>query len=1460
MKENKNIIESTVQSKFINEINFSQLYQMISKGENLDLILSNHINSFLWQKDEFHYLPLQSIGAIKKQNISNTKLNILIEILHRLTMNPVDGWKNKFNMTLLFGESLPFSKFFIDLDCSNCKNKTCGKNTRDTLIKILNKISKKINDIFKSPISFFFTTKPTNPFCGCHLMFFVNVDIMLKQVLYHEILKLDLENYIYSIDITTNVPLPLSRNHTTLNEFNNDQIKQLEWDVENLKKMCYYDIWGYCPKIWNFFPLKMQTLTNFDVETFILKINLLYSDKCKKTLFYSINSKIENSILCNVPNASHKEKSAITSYTNKYFSSTQYNEITYCNTIHGRVKKISKILINYMLTPEKKIGHQLETITNIDKPIEFYQQSPEIVKRANKKRKIDNDMKTNVKKIKLTNFIDNRKYLPFSNQQLAILNNILQNKNEVADEKTPDIWNKIYFAFENFIDPYAKLLYFFKFKSTLAFINFNKFVLTEKDLEEKQMILASKKREKNIQLTTEEKTFLNCVGNFDLARILIKQALVLNYTTATVSFLLRKTNLTLETILHFLLREFCNDEISCESIYIMTRMLLLDQKSLSTSLKEFYIIEPFMFVALHEYLQPNSHIVKLQSAFDTAMKSLKLKLNQQHFLKLLFCNIFNIQKFSGSYLVFNGLCYEKVTKITFTNEICPSFNTKFSAILKSYEIPKYEAPSLCLHYQHFTDYGEFNPLWPIYESASPSLRSLIMRVNDKHYELDKSRMSTTPAQYKFLEEIHFKLKPFLNDLHSNCLSYGLLAPVFCPNYHSKNYMKHFIDFSVHSCNVSIEDINNLFRVDWKSEFVITLCQKQKNFLGVAFQNYLGIIAYFVQNFNLSLENPSRFLMCILGNQNYELCGTKPYTFSNQKLHFINNSFNEISDENINFENATNKENDFILMEDSLQMLSMDVEDSKFFQILRQLTTEKKNQMISDVLSKELRDKKTNGNDCLIKLPTKLNKYTNDKNNVVQLNAITQKNLLEVFENVLLVDGFIFDVASTTENFLKFSILTFSWFLRIGDHNTIGQTNFFQYLGGPNRKEIYSDFSKLVLSNYRIDIVENIYDFATILKNFDDTHKVNLNSLDEPRIFSIEKPNYDVYRNSPVINNIRNYNELMENETYSHYEKENVYVLFATLLLTSGLCYDLTTELLRLGTSVIFPGNFSKVVYNLYGNSNAGKTRFVQMLGKAFECKDVDKNVSSQRYTSVTTSAHDVNASVFGRSLVANIDDPKSTFNSEMIKQTINTGNLSTRPMHENDQETYLIQSKLIITSNAEVTCQNDDEGWNSRIRLLFFRHSFEPLVSRVSRLIDISLHESSSLLAAQMMTNKYVSCTIPDITQTLCNVIIGFYSKFYFKNYNEPISKSITKTSTTTLKQYLNLTSPFNNFQNTVKIVRSEKKMYNKDVRSFIEQWLSNRKQFAHIDKDSFTRRILNYISDFADGQEGFDVTFQTKF
>lgn len=140
-------------------------------------------------------------------------------------------------------DPLPFTKFFLDIDCNVCHS-TKAKEAKDpNKVKDSNKIPNILNESAAQDIELnhadqseyngksvvkklyllvseifngrslecIVATKSSRPWCGMHVYFNVNLDIVMKQLIYNRILQLNTFLTTHTIDITTNGVLPLCR-------------------------------------------------------------------------------------------------------------------------------------------------------------------------------------------------------------------------------------------------------------------------------------------------------------------------------------------------------------------------------------------------------------------------------------------------------------------------------------------------------------------------------------------------------------------------------------------------------------------------------------------------------------------------------------------------------------------------------------------------------------------------------------------------------------------------------------------------------------------------------------------------------------------------------------------------------------------------------------------------------------------------------------------------------------------------------------------------------------------------------------------------------------------------------------------------------------------------------------------------------------------------------------------------
>lgn len=246
------------------------LTPLINSNQSIDRAIRELLKKFSTSEAENCVLQLISINDSFKMNISLDDYDLLFRILliaHEIGQNNCKQIIGSLGIV----DPLPFSKFFIDLDCIIChemkkKNDSSSTTTlaagaavvgaeavgttkravsktsymehfctsRENAVKAIRLISRQVNKIFKKDISFIVATKSKKEWCGIHLYFTTNLDVVLKQLVYGKLLTLNNQLKTHHMDITNNGILPLCRGY---DRFYNHKFKAMPTNVQTLKQV-----------------------------------------------------------------------------------------------------------------------------------------------------------------------------------------------------------------------------------------------------------------------------------------------------------------------------------------------------------------------------------------------------------------------------------------------------------------------------------------------------------------------------------------------------------------------------------------------------------------------------------------------------------------------------------------------------------------------------------------------------------------------------------------------------------------------------------------------------------------------------------------------------------------------------------------------------------------------------------------------------------------------------------------------------------------------------------------------------------------------------------------------------------------------------------------------------------------------------------------------------------------------
>lgn len=176
-----------------------------------------------------------------------------------------------------------------------------------------------------------------------------------------------------------------------------------------------------------------------------------------------------------------------------------------------------------------------------------------------------------------------------------------------------------------------------------------------------------------------------------------------------------------------------------------------------------------------------------------------------------------------------------------------------------------------------------------------------------------------------------------------------------------------------------------------------------------------------------------------------------------------------------------------------------------------------------------------------------------------------------------------------------------------------------------------------------------------------------------------------------------------------------------------------------------PGQWHKKVLLLYGNSDSGKTYFLNLLRNVF--KTGDNYVIS--CGSLVKASGDLNQIInpFSENLMVISEEPK-TMDISTLKQLVSAGPVGSRQMFSENYVSKFVNAKLWCSSNIIPIIFNSDQGADTRYLVLHFKHKFLQL----GKFGQISIDRVAPPEIALQITRKRYIQGVDD-----CAIIKGFY-------------------------------------------------------------------------------------------------------
>lgn len=1439
-----------IAEKFYEQFPVDSLKTLLLKGENIDQALLKYVLQLDKDEDTAPFIGLQSIKKFKKTQISAITLDLIIRTLDKIVQyDNLDSLQ--FSMVL--SEGLPFTKLYLDLDCVSCKENLPHPDVYTLQMEFNTAIELLINLVGKhlGAVSYFITSKKDKPYCGVHIFFMANIDVVSKHLLMRALMACKLPDR-FRLDKTTNTCLPLTRKHVILRRgvCNSGELQYAKWNLQTLRELTYVDVWNIHPFNYSISPVKKEETLDF--SNFFIMI-LKRKDEIIKTLFYP---KLE--IISTDDNT--------TTYDHPEIAKVNYDHLAYRDTKEEYLKTIDRNAIRLYcgkLSTTKQLTITFEDVK------EFYQQMPRLLNQSPKKTLVAEPMDVDTLEddddeyINLSDFKDlndnsmdsedsttKNQYQPYLNYTIEELENIDKILSNGRCRFTKTEANILEGAFHKDLEDFEKLYVRIHLENIEDVVELIPKILvpndeppaTKKKRKAPTAVDPTKVVNRNLVFNAKDTILLN---SFNYAiNHLIPMALGHGYTLSVVSYIHRMTTWKVSRIVQLLIYNYCLT-MHPTSLFILGRLSTLNDEHLNTFFVANFIGNPFMYILFHNVVSGIESTIELSKVVHAEIeKQCRGKVRPDFVQRFILKNIICIRRIGELNLTFNGVGYRKQTAKAQHLELMKSLD--IDSLAEVYNVEPYQPPNHALSYSHYTHMGIFNAVFGVYEPADPTLNSLIIRINKDFHRQDPTTLTVTPAQYLFYQNLHFKIFHLIEYLRNNVLGFTLLAPIFCPRIDPHLYMNPTIDFEFNTSNAQASDLNGAVKLKWPSKFLKELTTTRGEF-GEMFHLFMGMLGIIDEKFYLYTDRPMQFLLILLGRTESETAGVPPYTLKEGVFSFKikKNTAEEMEgindDENkpLNFDNIDGV---------NVNRFTEDVVDSIFFENLNNYIKSLKSDTTDVVESIEAA-----GVDLTspLKRSYKLSKTTKNWPNKADLRTI--------FQFVVIEEDFEFDFKDIQEEYLKFAVVLFSWLLRMGDYNAYADTTFFKLLKS-KRNIVYNQFRDVVLRHYKDIRVDSIVSLADIIKEFDDTHDLDYSTIAvEPIYFTRDLNAMNYIKNHKVAQRI--VDAQPPNFDFKNDEKQKIYTLVAYFLTFSNYNYDNYIEITKFSGSAIYPTNYNKKFVNFFGSSNAGKSGFTQAIQGALGTVE-SENVLSPRYSSANNQENNVNAHILGRSLVGVLDDPPDKARATEVKKDVNVTPVTTRGIKCDAREIYQITSKFLVTSNNQIVCLDDDDhGFNTRMYPVHLRHAFCTIRPVYSRTFDAALEGTSDILSVQLLISKYPKGTALDNRKTLALAITNFYSRFYFHSFVFPTSETMTATIASTLHRYLSVTSPYYCFNNSVKIVHSDQAMSYQEISEIIEKWLESKHQFAQRVKSSgntvanLTRKIANDLNS-SDSNGKYFVSF----
>lgn len=384
----------------------------------------------------------------------------------------------------------------------------------------------------------------------------------------------------------------------------------------------------------------------------------------------------------------------------------------------------------------------------------------------------------------------------------------------------------------------------------------------------------------------------------------------------------------------------------------------------------------------------------------------------------------------------------------------------------------------------------------------------------------------------------------------------------------------------------------------------------------------------------------------------------------------------------------------------------------------------------------------------------------------ELNSMSKYLILNVFNAEILGD---YKWENNDEYFNEFVLVILSWFIRTPVREEFESCKFFLEIS-KNRNELFSQLCELYKIFFgQLIINDGITSMAKYFQRFCEATEINLDNMHFDSVYKF-------------------------NRGYSRYAKE-IYLGFADLMSQAQFDLDTFVDLNKILSSYTHRGNVLRRFLALLKKTNTGKNRFVERvisrifpggyntgLNQKFGNNDLQNGYNSQ------------NGHTFSVNLWSNLlmwfDEVKSL--PSETKTYVNQATVSVRVLYANTRSSYNINSSIIMSSNDPPI--GEDIAANLRMmpinRVFQYTECKDIKIDRVDSVLDATLKPINKIFGIQLLMEKLPALDEGYVCDIGTYLIIWNNASLFYKSFEQPMSKILSKTMNENIKEILYISSP----------------------------------------------------------------------